>query len=246
MWKTIVLLAFVVAFGTAWNMSPSTEEKVIKFNYDLQESLPFSIYVDGQLDPRNEENNKIQAFLRLAGKYIPILESLSGKNNELKWERDWNINFLGVSLNIHGYFQLIVGWRVNPGGYTQDRFDVTYYPFVWGGTAASTTGNATLVSGEARVWLRYAYAYAPISLQLFSSGKVCFQGSYVVEPVHLKNHLYVALQECHDEIIDEVISGHFLPVWKCNAVAPVNVTAIDVNLTDEYKGDIIAQTCIDL
>jgi len=243
MWRSLVVLACIIAFSCA--MTAYQNEDKIKFNYDVHEGLPFSIFVEGELDPKNEQNNKIQAFLRLANKYIPILESLAGKENELKWERYWRIQFAGVDVDVYGYFQLIVGWRVNPGGYTQDRFDVTYYPFVWGGTYGSVNGTTWLAVGSAEAGLRYVFAYAPISLQLYSSGRVCFQGSYVVEPVHFRSHLFAALTECHDEIIDEVLDGHFLPVWKCNLTAPVNVTVFDVNFTDPFTGDFLPQTCFD-
>jgi hypothetical protein len=241
MYKTLVLLACLVACGYSWDAY--AEDKSIKFNYDVHEGLPFSIYMEGELDPKNEQNNKINAFLRLANKYIPILESFAGKENNLKWEQTWVISFAGVNLDVYAYFQLIVGWRVNPGGYTSDRFDVTYYPFVWGGTYGRLNGTTWLAVGSSETGLRYVYAYAPISLQLFSTGRVCFQGSYVVEPVHLYSHLFAALTECHDEILDDLLDNRSIFDWTCNFTAPVNTTVVDANLTDSFTGDIIGQTC---
>lgn len=241
--RVLVLLACLVALSIAANYNTYVEDKKIKFNYDVHKDLPLSLYVEGELDPRNENMNRIQAFLKLANKYIPILESLAGKQNDLKWERRWSIQFAGVNLDVYAYFQLMVGWKVNPGNYTMGRFDVTYYPFVYGTTFGRVNGTTWLAVGSTEVGLLYVLAYTPISLQLYNSAKVCFQGSYVVEPVRLRQHLFAALTECHDEVLDDIISGHPFD-WKCNLTAPVNITIWDMNFTNMITGDFIPQTCI--
>lgn len=242
--RVIILIACILAVVTAGSMNTFAEDKKIKFTYDVHDGSPVGIYMEGELDPRNENMNKIQTFLKLAGKYIPILESLSGKNGELKWERVWRIVFAGVNIDVYAYFQLVVGWKVNPGGYTTDRFDVEYIPFVYGGTYGRVNGTTFLAIGNTQVGLRYVLAYAPISLQLFKVGKVCFQGTYVAEPVHFVTRLYAALTECHDEILDDLIERRSIFDWTCNLTAPVNLTVFDINFTDRYTGNIVPQTCI--
>lgn len=244
MLRTLLLISCIVAMSFAFHSF--TEDQMIKFNFDTNEEQPFGVFLKGQLDPKNNENNKIQAFLKLANKYIPILESLQGMKQGLKWERYWNIRFAGVNLLVHGYFQLYIGWAVNPGTYTGDRFDVQYIPYVWGATYGVTNGTTFLANGTAGAGVRYVFAYAPISLQLFRSGKVCFQGSYVVEPVHSRGLIAGTLLGCWDEIIDEVLDGHFTPVWKCEGTPGFNVTVLDVNWTEYMGGDFLPQNCIDL
>lgn len=242
--RVIILIACILAVAMSTTMNTYAEDQKIKFNYDIHEGSPIGLYMEGELDPRNENMNKIQTFLRLAGKYIPVLESLAGKNTELKWERVWHIVFAGVKVDIYGWFQLIVGWRVNPGGYTTSQFDVEYIPFVYGGTYGRVNGTSTFAVGSTEAGLRYALAYAPIALQLFQSGKVCFQGTYTVEPVHFRQHLYAALTECHDEILSDLIDGHATFHWTCNLTMPANLTLFDVNFTDRYVGSIVPQTCV--
>ena len=243
--RTMILIACFLALAMSTSLNTYEQDKLIKFNYEIHEDSPIGLYMEGELDPRNEQSNKIQTFLRLANKYIPVLESLSGANNELKWERVWHVSFAGVNLDVYGYFQLVVGWRVNPGGQSEGRYDVTYTPFVWGGTYATVNGTSFLAVGSTEVGVQYVLAYAPISIQLFNTGRVCFQGSWVVEPVHLRNHLFAALTECHDEILDDLIEGRDIFDWSCNLTMPVNVTIFDINFTDRMAGDFIPQTCFD-
>uniref|UniRef100_A0A7S3NFQ6 Uncharacterized protein n=1 Tax=Euplotes harpa TaxID=151035 RepID=A0A7S3NFQ6_9SPIT len=219
------------------------ENKQIKFDYDVYGDSPIGLYVSGLIDPRNENLNKIQTFIKLANQYIPVLESIANANQELKWERRWNVNVMGFNVDVYAYFQLYVGWRVNPGGYTTDRFDVTYTPFVWGMTYGNLNGTSFPAVGQTSFGLQYAYAYAPISVQLYKAGKICFQGSYVVEPVNLRNHLFAALNECRDEILDDLINGGKIFDWACNYTNPVNITIWDKNFTNRMAGDFIGQTC---
>lgn len=243
--KAIIVLCLVLALAYTAPINAYEENKQIKFEYDVHEGSPVGLYLEGLLDPRNESVNKIQTFLKLANKYIPILESLGENQGELKWDRTWHVEFLGVNVQVFAYFQLIVGWRVQPGGYTTDRFDVVYTPFVWGGAYGSVNGTTWPARGSADAGIQYIYTYAPIQVNLFKAGKICFQGSYYVEPVAARTHLFAALNECRDEIFGDLIDGRDIFVWECNYTNPVNITLIDKNFTDRFVGDFIPQTCFE-
>lgn len=242
--KSIIFFALVLAVVLCSPLKTYHEDGLVKFDLDVYQDAPVGLFMSGQIHPKDESLNKIQAFLKLANEYIPILESLAGQTNELKWERTWHYQIAGINLDVYGYFQLYVGWRVNPGGYTTDRFDVTYTPFVWGGTYGRVNGTTWPAVGSTEVGLQYVLAYAPISLTLYKAGKVCFKGSYGVEPIHMRQHLFAALNECHDEILDDLIDGHTIFDWKCNFTNPVNITIWNVNFTDPIHGDFIGETCI--
>ena len=243
--KSIIFLAFVLAVAVCNPITAFEEDKMIKFNYNLHQDSPFGLVMEGLINPQNEDMNKIQTFLKLADQYIPVLETIGKADNELTWSRDWYINFAGVNLVVHGYFQLIVGWKVTPGGYYSDRFDVVYTPFAWGASYGRVNGTTWLAEG--RTWLAFHYvdASAPISVQLYKSGKVCFQGSYSLEPVALKQHLEAGLRQCSDEILDDLIEGGSIFDWTCDMVDPVNNTIWDANFTDRITGDFLPQTCFD-
>lgn len=244
--KILLFVALLACVIIASPIKAYEEDSKIKFEFEPHQQSPFGIMMEGMIDPRNDMNNKIQTFLKIANQYIPILESLGNANGELKWERTWNIDVAGIQVTVYYYFQLIVGWRVTPGGYTTDRFDVTYTPFAFGETYGSADGTTWPASGKAEGRIVYLDTYAPIGVQLFKQGKICFQGSYVVEAAWFRNHLYGTLKQCKDEILDDLIEQRSpLFNWQCEDVSPVNITIWERNFTDRLAGDFIPQTCFE-
>jgi hypothetical protein len=238
----IVLFALIVAAVFATGFKSYHEDGQIKFNMDVHYDSPVGIYLEGLVDPQMETNNKIQAFVKLANQYIPILESLGGQEGGLKYERIWHYSFAGVNIDVYWYFQLIVGWKVKPGSYSTNFYEVTYTPFVWGGTYGRVNGTTWPAVGSAGTGLQYVHAYSPIGVTLYKEGKACFGSTYTVQPVMLKTDINLRLNECWDEIIDEIIGG--IPIHlTCNYTAAQNFTLFNVNFTNAYTGDLIPQIC---
>lgn len=241
--KTILILAVVLAFALAGPFSAMKKDDGIDFKLDTNEDSPISFAMKGSINPRNEEMNKISTFLRIAGEYIPLLEQLGSQDNALEWRRWWNISILGVNVDVTLYFQLIVGWRVDPGGATAGRFDVVYTPFAWGRTAAHVNGTTWPVVGSTEAVFQYLHVYAPVALSLYNTGRVCFGADYVVEPATFRQHIFGSLRECQDEILDDLINGTPIFVWDCNYIAPVNTTLIDFLVYDGMSGDLGTDIC---
>lgn len=90
----------------------------------------------GQIDPKNEVNNKIETFLRLADYYIPILESINNQANNLKWTYTTSFGVGPFTFSVWADFNLVVGWEVwLKSGTSQLNgtvFNVVYAPFAWG------------------------------------------------------------------------------------------------------------------
>ena len=242
--KSIVFFALFIAVALSAPLNAYVEDKKVMFDFDVYQDAPVGFVMKGEIDPRNDQTNKIQTFIRLANQYIPVLESIASQGNELTWQQNWHIGFMGFNIDVSLYFQLLVGWRVTPGGYTTDRFDVTYTPFVWGVTHGRVNGTSFPAIGNSDVGLRYISAQAPISFRLYRAGRICFQGSYHIEPVHMRQHLFAALNQCQDEIFDDLINGQTVFDFRCNYTNPVNITIWDFNFTNPIQGDFIGETCI--
>ena len=237
----LVLLALLVALCVS--SSIVGKNNLIEFEVDSNEDSPVSIVMKGSINPRYAEQNNVQAFLKLANTYIPVLQGLANADKNLKYERYWNINVAGINLNVYWYFQLIVGWRAQPGSSSSNFYEVTYTPFVFGETSGRVNGTTWPAVGSSRAQLQYVLAYAPIAVTLYREGRVCFRARYVIEPIMFKNNVFAALQECQAEIIDEIINS--VPIHlNCNYTAPVNITLFNVNFTESFSDDIIGETCI--
>ena len=236
------LLVVILAVWSAAAFAPRHEDGKIKFDMDIHQESPVGLFVSGSIDPTMERNNKIQAFLKLAGQYIPVLEALSGKGNALEYEYTYRFSVAGLTIDIYGYFQLYVGWRVTPGGQTATTYEVTYTPFVYGVTRGRFNGTTWPAMGTVDTTINYVHAYAPIGVTLSTNRQVCFGGKYTVLPVNLQTNMYAALLGCEDEIVDKIVNQQPINL-RCNYTNPVNFTLLNVNYTNTYTGDLIKQTC---
>jgi len=160
---------------------------------------------------------------------------MNAESNNLGWKRTFNLNLGGLgSVSVTGSFELVVGWRVfvnsNAMNQTADHLDVTYAPFAWGWTNALVQGNTYPAIGFYNSTLEYVRAYAPISLKIFNSGKVCYQGQGVVLPVNLGTGLSAALKGCQAEVLTDIIDQ--VPIsLGCNYSEPFNMTHLNISFT---------------
>lgn len=236
----VLIVAALVAMTLA---APSLMENDgrINFEYDSHPELPVGLTLQGQIDPKSETSNKISAFLRLANQFIPILEALDKSTNlEYTGFQCWG----GADTNFCVYygFQLVVGWRVYQGGYTSGAYNITYVPFAEGYASANMTTLTWPVMGTYGSYLNLVRAYAPIGVQLYTSGQVCFGGYYYMLPTTLTTNLASQLKQCYEQVLDDIVIGggrHVMCSWS-NAL---NFTHLQFNFTNYMRADFLQQTC---
>jgi hypothetical protein len=246
--KVIIALACLLAFATA--LSLDHEDGLVKFEFDGQKDSPIGVVMKGQIDPKNELNNKIETFLKLASYYIPILESEKNESNNLKWAKTWDISLGGFGdITFSGSFNLVVGWRVFVNGnslnMTADYLDVTYAPFAWGWADGLLQGTTTPAQGFYNATVYYSRASVPINLEIHSSGQVCYSGSAQFWPVSLNTNLSAELKGCNAEIISDLYNG-FPISFACNYSTPFNLTHLNVSFTQNYTAAIVERKCINV
>ncbi|CAI2377709.1 unnamed protein product [Moneuplotes crassus] len=240
--KILILLIALIAFGMAHHIHE--EDGNIKFNVDLHEESPIGFAVKGQINPVDDTQNKIGAFVKLANEYIPILENLSKNKAVLEYQRRWQINFIpGIDITVYWFFDLIVGWIVEPGDVAENFYEVTYTPFVWGSTYGRTNGTTWPAAGYFRIGVEYVDFRMPTSFTLYRDGRVCFDSFYTVNPVHLSSQFGGALRECKAEIIDEVLNQQPIHLG-CAYTNDIDVQFLDEDLTNRIERVILGETCI--
>jgi|JI8StandDraft_1071087.scaffolds.fasta_scaffold351089_1 hypothetical protein len=231
--KSIIAIACLLAFATA--LSIKGGEKTIDFEFNPAGDSLFGMVMKGSIDPKNEENNKISTFLKLANTYIPVLESMNNKDNNLKWVYN-NVFSLGPlgSVGFWGSFNLVVGWNVyvnSSTSATQGTYlDVAYVPFAWGWADANVTVNNYLALGMYNSTLYYTRSYVIVDLQIYQSGEVCFMGNAFFWPVQLVTNLSSSLVSCQDEVIQNIINQVPIALY-CNASVPFNMTHLNISFT---------------
>jgi len=245
--KTIIAVALLFACASAFSIKG--DEGLVKFELNAHEESPIGLVMKGHIDPKDETNNKIETFVKLASAYIPILESVKNENNNLKWTNNWHFNVGIGSISLHWNFEIIVGWKVrvnsNDLNMTSDHLNVAYVPFISGFTNAGLQGDTYPARGYYNATLWFARAYTVIALQIFSSGNVCFEGTGYLWPVQLTSALSSALKGCKAEILDEVFNG--IPiVFGCNYTEPFVTPHLDISFTQNFTEPLIGQTCVNL
>ena len=165
----IVLFIALIAVALA-SVVPTSDGR-IKFDLDIHKNSPIGIVLQGEVNPRDDTQNKIGAFIKLASEYIPILQGIADKENSLQYDRVWEINFMGVNLELVLHFDLIIGWTAQPGTAAANFYEVTYTPYVWGSVFGRANGTTWPVVGFTRGGVQYVHAYTPIAVTLYREGK---------------------------------------------------------------------------
>lgn len=246
--KTIIAVALLFACASAFSLKG--EEGLVKFELDANKDSPVGLVMKGHIDPKDETNNKIETFVKLASAYIPILESIKNENNNLQYIFTETISLGSFgSITLHGNFEIIVGWKVqvnsNDLNMTSDHLNVAYIPFITGFTNAGLQGDTYPARGYYNATLWFARAYTVISLQIFNTGNVCFEGTGFLWPVQLTSAISSSLKACQAEILDEVFNG--IPiVFGCNYTAPFVTPHLDISFTQNFTKPLIGQTCVNL
>ena len=113
---------------------------------------------------------------------------------------------MGVTIDIYGYLQLYVGWKVTPGGSTTTTYDATYTPFAWGMTRRRFNGTTWPTMGTVDTTILYVDVSVPIGVTLSINRQNCFRGKYRTNPANLQTNMSASLLGCEVEIIDKIIN----------------------------------------
>ena len=247
--KIILALACLMALGAAFELS--TKDGLVHFEQDANKESPLGIVMKGHVDPKNEKNNKITAFLKLASHYIPILESINDqKGTNLGWSKNFRID-IGSLLNVEvtGTFMVCAGWKVylnaNNLNMTTDHLEASYAPYVWGWANGYVNGDTYPANGFYNATLWFSRAYALISLKIFENGQICFGGSGHFWPVQLESALSASYKQCKAEIIDDVINKAPI-LLNCTNSPPCNQTHLNISFTQNYTQTVLAEKCVSI
>jgi hypothetical protein len=71
--KIIIALALCMTLATA-SIEYEEKDSQIHYDYDSNRDGLFGFLMKGVVDPINDQENKVSAFLRLAGEVIPLID----------------------------------------------------------------------------------------------------------------------------------------------------------------------------
>ena len=247
--KIIVLVAAVLALGFAFELN--NKDGLVHFEQDTNKDSPVGIVMKGHVDPKNEMNNKIGAFLKLASYYVPLLESVNQKEaTNLGWTKDFRVHVGNlIDITVTGEFMVCAGWKVylnsNALNQTSDHLEATYAPYVWGWANGFVQGTTYPANGYYNATLYFVRTYASIGLKIYDNGQICFGGSGHFWPVQLESSLSAAYKQCAAEIFTDVINGNPITLG-CTLSPACNMTHLNISFTQNYTQTVIDDKCISI
>ena len=235
--KVYIMLVFLLA--AALGASMVEKDGNLHFEGDSHPESPIGLFMKGQVNPRNEAENNVQTFFRLAEQLIPLAESAM-KDQEpgnLKWYRRWCYGQTGQAFSVCLYVnaELWVGWKVSQLGET-GSYNVTYTPY----TIFRAGGNATASSYPAQVayggYVSLVNIHVPVNL-LLAQTQICYSAKFTMMPARAYTSITTDLLECYRSVPD-------LTDWMCNTVNGAEFIHLEWDFTNGLYLDLLPYSCI--
>lgn len=249
------LLVFVILFTTlmasvsAMEIRPKSKNE-IQFSHELLEVLAgvIDVTLEGQFDLENLEANKLGAFLKIAGKTFPILESSGLTKNGLQFKEEycWEWGFLTGCAGFT--FEFYIGWYISDGTAEDYNFlNVTLVPFVQGEGSMYTNIETWPMKFSGDFASRFVNIDFPISNQLNFKDDVefCYDANTeVIEPT-LVLKFTGTVKSCRADMADNIYHpGQF--DYKCDYGSPIVVPVINNTDVPIQYYNLLSRTCLTL
>ena len=232
----IIILAILLVAVLAANMVE--KDGKLHFEADSHPESPIGFLMKGLVNPRNEADNNVQTFFRLAEQLIPLAQSAmnDAKPGSLKYSRAWCFGQTGdaISVCIYANAELWVGWRVSQLGQT-GSYNVTYTPF----TALRAGGNVSAASYPAEV--SYGAYFSVVDIQvpvnlLLAQSQICYSARFAMLPTAAYTSITTNLLQCQRSIPD-------LTAWMCDRVKGAEFRHLQWDFTSGMFINLLPYTC---
>uniref|UniRef100_A0A7S3JNU9 Uncharacterized protein n=1 Tax=Euplotes harpa TaxID=151035 RepID=A0A7S3JNU9_9SPIT len=234
--KVLLLIAFMIAAATAASIAEKNGK--LHFEADSNPSSPIGLLMKGLINPRNEGENNVQTFFRLAEQLIPLAESkLADKPGNYKFTRYWCYGTAGDAISVCFYMnaELWVGWRVGQIGKT-GSYNVTYTPY----TLFRAGGNASASSYPAEV--SYGAYFSIVDIQipvnlLLAQTQICYSATFAMAPTQAYTAISTNLLQCMRSVPD-------MTPWSCERIKGVEFKHLSWAFTAGLNLNLLPYTCI--
>lgn len=245
---TCIIVALVLICATkAMTITPKNKNN-IEFSHDIMKLVTglLEVSLDGSIDAENSQNNKLGAFVKIAGKAFPIFESLGLTEEKLEFTEKYCYNYGYVSGCAGFTFEFYIGWYVTNGTAQDYQFlNVTYVPYVRG------EGN---LFGNAETWItkfstnfgsRFVHIRVPISTQLnfASSVQFCYAANTFIYDPSLLFVFESTVKSCEADVADTVYDPSHLD-YSCNYGSPIVVPIVNQTVVPVQFYQLLPRTCI--
>ena len=235
--KTYIIVALLVL--SVWGASMVEKDGKLHFEADSHPESPISVMMKGLINPRDETENNVQTFFRLAEQLIPMAEAAMTDDSPggYKWYRYWCYGGTGqlFSFCVYAGAELWVGWRVSQIGFT-GSYNVTYTPFTYfraGGNASASSYPAEVSYGA---YFQIVDITIPVNL-LLAQTQICYSATFNMAPTEAYTAISTNLLQCLRSIPD-------MTPWECERIHGLEFKHLSWAFTNGLYFNLLPYSCI--
>lgn len=236
--KTYILIVLVVVMVSATDMWEDTGK--LKFDTDPFPESPISVMMKGTVNPRDESENHVQSFFRLAEQLIPIAEASYNdkKTDNVQWTGQWCFGGIGPFSSLCFYFtaEMWIGWHSEHEG-TTGFYNLTYTPYNFfrvGGNVSVSSDPADVSYGA---YFNVLDMEVPVNL-LLARDRICYSGKVDLGPVGVIGSIKLNLLQCLRSVPDKT-------QWECDKVKGAEFRHIILPVLPSAHHEILPYDCIE-
>ena len=160
----------------------------LEFSHEIMElaSGLLGISLEGNIDSQDNQNNKLGAFLKIAGQTFPILQSIGVTEKSLQFTEQFCFNWENLKGCAGFRFEFYIGWFVTNGtARDYEYLNVTYVPYVRGEGNVFGNLESWALKFTTNLGSTFVNIKVPISTQLNFKNAVqyCYVGDcFIVDP----------------------------------------------------------------
>ena len=244
---TILLLSF--SYSHSFEMTANSPND-LKFTQDIFQLIEgvAQITMEGKINSDDTEMNKLGAFLNIAGKSIPLLESMGLTEQKLEFIEKWCYNYAFFSGCTGFTFEFYVGWRVTNGtAQDYEYLNVTYVPYVRGDGQVYIDLDTWAYEFDGIFKSQFANIYAPISTQFNFAKDIefCYDGNAVIQDPNLLVTFETKVKSCQADMADNIMHPSDFG-YTCTLGSPIVIPIINATESHNTYYNILSRTCLTL
>jgi hypothetical protein len=222
----------------------------IRFTHDIFKIIEgiADITFEGKLNTEDNESNKLGAFLNIAGKTFPIIESMGLTEQKLEFTEKWCYDY-GFVTGCSGFtFEFFIGWYVTNGtAVDYESLNVTYVPYVRGEGEVFVDADTWAYQFDSDFSSRFVNIHAPISTQLNFNKDVefCYDGNAIITDPGILVTFETKVKSCQADMADNVMHPTDFD-YSCDFGSPIVIPILNYTDTAKTYYNIISRTCLTL
>jgi len=249
LFKVVLVIVFTLSYVSAMQITPHNKNNV-EFSHEIMQGLAglIDITLEGKIDHDDMNSNKLGAFVNIAGRAFPILESMGITEKSLEFTEK-SCYDLGWVSGCGGFtFEFYIGWHVTNGTAKDYEFlNVTYVPYVSGVGSIFASAETWVFKFQTNLGSRFVDIKVPISTQLNFAKDIeyCYDGNAeIYDPTALFT-FEATVKSCRADMADNIYNPSRFD-YDCAYGSPIILPLVNITNPDVLYYNLLTKNCITL